>query len=203
MRLVLASLVLAAVALTAGAGTGTGGATGGFRAEIETRLESPLRRAQRRALLRARNALDRGGLLAEEARNGILAVRRLRRPFRTDATMAAAESQLAADVENAIRADRDLLDGWRGTLGDDALEAQLADGIGRADATLADLAGAPTLVATLRTLRSAALDLQSAAPPQPDFSLPDVNANSATGGRRVSPRDYADLWSAYYFGHAT
>lgn len=203
MRLALASLLLAAVALTAGAGTGTASATDGFRAEIETRLESPLRRGQRRALLRARSALSRGGLLADEARNGILAVRRLRRPFRNDAAMAAAETMLAADVEAAVRTDRDLLDGWRGTLGDETLEAQLADGIERADASLADLDGAPTLVATLRTLREAALDLQSAAPPQPDFSLPDVNANSATGGRRVSPRDYADVWSAYYFGRAT
>tara|TARA_B100000029_G_C17415015_1_gene902159 strand:+ start:451 stop:708 length:258 start_codon:yes stop_codon:yes gene_type:complete len=38
---------------------------------------------------------------------------------------------------------------------------------------------------------------------QPDFHLTDVNATSATTGQAVSPRDYLQQVSAWYFGHAT
>lgn len=37
----------------------------------------------------------------------------------------------------------------------------------------------------------------------PDFSLPDVNSTSATYGMSVSPRDYLEQVSGWYFGHAT
>jgi len=37
----------------------------------------------------------------------------------------------------------------------------------------------------------------------PDFSLTDVNPNSPTSGQAVSPRDYLEQVSAWYFGHAT
>ena len=37
----------------------------------------------------------------------------------------------------------------------------------------------------------------------PDFSLTDVNATSATLDQDVSPRDYLQKVSAWYFGHAT
>ena len=37
----------------------------------------------------------------------------------------------------------------------------------------------------------------------PDFSLMDVNPNSATNGQPVSPRDYLMRVSAWYFGHST
>lgn len=37
----------------------------------------------------------------------------------------------------------------------------------------------------------------------PEFSLLDVNPNSATTGTNVSPRDYVRRLSAWYFGHAT
>lgn len=37
----------------------------------------------------------------------------------------------------------------------------------------------------------------------PDFSLTDVNANSPTSNQAVSPRDYLEQVSAWYFGHAT
>jgi|KBSSwiStaDraftv2_1062776.scaffolds.fasta_scaffold1149631_2 hypothetical protein len=37
----------------------------------------------------------------------------------------------------------------------------------------------------------------------PDFSLPDVNPNSATTGKSVSPRMQLGSVSAWYFGHAT
>jgi hypothetical protein len=37
----------------------------------------------------------------------------------------------------------------------------------------------------------------------PDFSLRDVNPNSATTNSDISPRDYLQTVSAWYFGHAT
>jgi hypothetical protein len=37
----------------------------------------------------------------------------------------------------------------------------------------------------------------------PDFSLTDVNPNSATHDADLSPRDYLAGASAWYFGHAT
>jgi hypothetical protein len=44
-------------------------------------------------------------------------------------------------------------------------------------------------------------------PPGPnavaEFSLQDVNPNSARSGEMVSPRDYVGSVSAWYFGHAT
>jgi hypothetical protein len=37
----------------------------------------------------------------------------------------------------------------------------------------------------------------------PDFSIPDVNPTSARFREMVSPRDYLQSVSAWYFGHAT
>ncbi len=37
----------------------------------------------------------------------------------------------------------------------------------------------------------------------PDFQLTDVNPNSPTAGRLVSPRDHLHQVSAWYFGHST
>ena len=37
----------------------------------------------------------------------------------------------------------------------------------------------------------------------PDFTLVDVNPTSATVAQTVSPRDYLQKVSAWYFGHAT
>jgi hypothetical protein len=37
----------------------------------------------------------------------------------------------------------------------------------------------------------------------PDFALADVNPTSATFAQSVSPRDYLQKVSAWYFGHAT
>ena len=38
---------------------------------------------------------------------------------------------------------------------------------------------------------------------QPDFHLQDVNTTSASFDQAVSPRDYLQEVSAWYFGHAT
>jgi hypothetical protein len=37
----------------------------------------------------------------------------------------------------------------------------------------------------------------------PDFSIEDVNPNSATSASQVSPRQHVGRISAWYFGHAT
>ena len=37
----------------------------------------------------------------------------------------------------------------------------------------------------------------------PDFALVDVNPTSARSGQTISPRDYLDQVSAWYFGHST
>lgn len=37
----------------------------------------------------------------------------------------------------------------------------------------------------------------------PDFALTDLNPASARSGEIISPRDYLDQASAWYFGHAT
>ncbi|MFN0151687.1 MAG: hypothetical protein ACKVU1_13365 [bacterium] len=37
----------------------------------------------------------------------------------------------------------------------------------------------------------------------PDFAIVDVNPNSSTANQSVSPRNYVDKVSAWYFGHAT
>jgi hypothetical protein len=39
--------------------------------------------------------------------------------------------------------------------------------------------------------------------PMPEFSLSDVNPNSATSGQQVSPRRYLQQVSGWYFGYAT
>lgn len=40
------------------------------------------------------------------------------------------------------------------------------------------------------------------ATPMPDFSLLDVNPNSPTADQSVSPRDYLEQVSGWYFGNA-
>jgi hypothetical protein len=37
----------------------------------------------------------------------------------------------------------------------------------------------------------------------PDFQLTDLNPNSLTAGELVSPRDYLQKVSVWYFGHST
>jgi hypothetical protein len=40
------------------------------------------------------------------------------------------------------------------------------------------------------------------AAPMPDFTLTDVNAGSPTANQGVSPRDYLEQVSGWYFGNA-
>ena len=66
------------------------------------------------------------------------------------------------------------------------------------------------LMACAMLLAAAACDKKSdpvtPLPPgdaMPDFSLPDVNPNSATSGQPVSPRQQLGSISGWYFGHST
>ena len=63
----------------------------------------------------------------------------------------------------------------------------------------------PVLLAALALAAACRDDSGSDDPPpvMPDFSLTDVNPNSATYNQKVSPRDYLTKVSAWYFGHAT
>jgi len=63
----------------------------------------------------------------------------------------------------------------------------------------------PALLAALALGASCRDDSDSDRPSDvmPDFSLTDVNPNSARYNAKVSPRDYLDKVSAWYFGHAT
>lgn len=69
----------------------------------------------------------------------------------------------------------------------------------------------PIPVAVLAVALAAVLACDDDAPNQPappagvvpDFSLLDVNENSATHNQQVSPRQYEDKISAWYFGAAT
>ncbi|MDG2123453.1 MAG: hypothetical protein P8J87_07140 [Verrucomicrobiales bacterium] len=59
-------------------------------------------------------------------------------------------------------------------------------------------------ISTLTTILAAmvASGIASAAP-QPEFSLPENNNNTDRAGLDVSPRDYRQFISVYYFGHET
>ena len=65
------------------------------------------------------------------------------------------------------------------------------------------------LVAALLATYSAGCGEDSPSAPQasanavPDFAVVDVNATSPRYDEAVSPRDYLERVSAWYFGHAT
>ena len=53
------------------------------------------------------------------------------------------------------------------------------------------------------TLLPLAITASLHAAPQPDFQLPEINDNTDRAGQTVSPRDYRQFISVYYFGHET
>ena len=77
---------------------------------------------------------------------------------------------------------------------------------GSTGATTAWTTGAMTTSATSEgesSGTSAGTTTEGADPAAPDFSLIDVNSNSATFEDAVSPRDYLEMVSGWYFTHAT
>jgi len=69
------------------------------------------------------------------------------------------------------------------------------------------LLGAPLLALAFALTLAACSDDNDGPPPVEgvvaDFQLPDVNPNSATFNTQVSPRDYRERISAWYFGSST
>jgi hypothetical protein len=61
----------------------------------------------------------------------------------------------------------------------------------------------PAAVVFVGTLLSGCSGVFSAGDLLPEFALEDVNATSDRHGESVSPRDYLEVGSAWYFGHAT
>lgn len=108
-------------------------------------------------------------------------------------------------------AERDRLSLWTGKLLDAADEARLAAGLAETDRLFAraqsrrgDPARARLLARGCDAIESARGDLGLAGDPpvMPDFSIADVNPAATTFGQPVSPRDYLDKISAWYFGKA-
>jgi hypothetical protein len=71
-------------------------------------------------------------------------------------------------------------------------------------------AAAAVILGSLLLFTGCGDDSKPTAPPQdntgklaPDFSLQDVNSTSASHAQQVSPRDYLEKISAWYFGSAT
>lgn len=67
--------------------------------------------------------------------------------------------------------------------------------------TVAEVSTAGGLAAT--AVASDQAEGELGANPVPDFSLTDVNPNSATYNQTVSPRQYLGKITAWYFGHST
>ena len=68
---------------------------------------------------------------------------------------------------------------------------------------LAVLLGAGALILGCSETEKSTNSLPDLPEVMPDFSLADVNPNSATHTQLVSPRNYLGKVSAYYFGHST
>jgi hypothetical protein len=116
-------------------------------------------------------------------------------------------------------ADRAALLAWLGRMGSDKKDLQLGGGIQRMDGIVLESDGAESraerAVLLLKAARVLAhtrkiLDIEPPriAPPPfeglaPDFTLTDLNPDSATTGSPISPRDYVDKISAWYFTHTT
>jgi hypothetical protein len=142
--------------------------------------------------------------------------RTLRRLFPGDKQLGPLFATAALDLGTAADAERVRLGAWSGRLSDEDREEELAEALAAIaqDFRRAGLAqGTRSRLAHLRTAciridearESLALlgDPPVLGPPMPDFSLPDVNANSPSHGRDVSPRDLLGSVGAWYFGYAT
>ncbi|MCE9635453.1 MAG: hypothetical protein K8T90_07085 [Planctomycetes bacterium] len=175
----------------------------GMTSVIDARLADPgLVPRKARSLRSAKSDLAGGGLLFDRARGAQKAVGHIESSFRRDVAFDVAEGTLVTELTAAIDADRDVLDARRGASGDPAFESNLTKRIALADRDLVRAAAAKGPVAALRHLVAAASDLRRAAPPEPNFRLPDVNPVTPTYGTDVSPRDFAETISAWYFGRA-
>lgn len=201
LRSVVGRFVFAFVVTTASAAVAA--LFDGMTSVIDARLADPGLAPRKARLLRSAKAdLAQGGLLLDRARDAQRAVGRIESGFRRDAAFDVAEAALAAELRAAVGADRDVLDARKGASGDATFEANLSKRIALADKDIVRAAAAKGPAAALKHLVAAASDLRRASPPKPDFRLPDVNPVTTTYGTDVSPRDFAETISAWYFGRA-
>lgn len=194
---------LALVALTALASGAVAALFDGMTSVLDARLaDTGLAPRKARLLRSAKSDLAGGGVLLDRARDAQRAVGRIESGFRRDVAFDVAEGSLVTELAAAIIADRDVLRSREGASGDVAFEVNLTKRLAAADKDLVRAAAAKGPVAALKHLVAAASDLRRASPPEPNFRLPDVNPVTPTYGTDVSPRDFAETISAWYFGRA-
>jgi len=221
------AFVLAVAALLAGTSSVPGATTNALdplaAAALSRRAATSSDTPVGRRTIRRLDALS-ATIGAESASLGddLLAARRvaraLRRWFHRDSEFAPLFDAAVESLATSAQEERVRFAAWAGRLDDAAREKTLLATL-RATAGLYDRAGrARGAVDRLWFLRGGCARIERARaamnlvgdPPGPptgtpiaDFSLPDVNPNSATFGRDVSPRDFLGRTSAWYFGHAT
>jgi hypothetical protein len=167
---------------------------------IDARLADPTLSPRKVAALEAAKArLSEGGIVSDDARAAWRCAATLSRRFPRDAAFGAAATGAADVVATALAADRDVLASYAGTYG---VETKIERGLRRAELDFARAERTLAPVPRLRRLWLAARDLRQAFPPQPDFSLVDLNDKTPTSGTEISPRDQYGVISAWYFGKA-
>ena len=176
--------------------------------------------AQRRRF-RALGRIERelagpGTTLTAQMRAAARAGRILERRFGRDAELPALLDAAVSDLAASAHAERDRLGLWTSRVGDAPGDERLRLGLRRIDRRF-ELAASRTRDSARARFygRGCAeidrtrgdLGLAGDPPPlpadaMPDFSLADVNPNSATYGAKTSPRNHRGKISAWYFGHA-
>jgi len=221
----LRSFLLAVAALFAGAPPSDGATTGALdplAAAVSARHDATgadtradrLRR-RRLAVLADQIALPRE-TLADDMRvtRGVGFL--LRRWFHRDAEFAPLYVEAVGALTTTADDERRRLAAWTGRLGDPAREESLAARLRGVSGVFVRANRSRGLVSRLWHLRIGCARVEDARkelslsgdpppgePAMPDFALADVNPNSSSFQRNVSPRDFLGMASAWYFGHAT
>jgi hypothetical protein len=183
-------------------------------------LPSDAPRSVRKALERSRDDLapepaDLQSEIAVAARSA----KWLRKALPTDFELTAVLDEMVATVAGRVYIERDFLASEADSLSSPRDVAHAEKAVATATRTLSKLAGkvvdarARILLKACRVLEKsmARFGLVLPDPDDPvepgevvaDWTLNDLNTNSATSGQGVSPRQYQGRISAWYFAHAT
>ncbi len=165
----------------------------------------------------AREFAAASGSLADDLAVAERAARRIDDEFRRDPDLPRLMATAVDELLSAAQAERTRLALWIGRLDDPAGEPRLARGLDAALLHLDRAAANVRVASRARIARRGCLRLERAradlglvgdppppepVPPMPVFAISDVNPASPTSGALVSPRDYVDKISAWYFGRA-
>lgn len=140
-----------------------------------------------------------------------LAIKALKRIGRGHSDLRTVASASLADLTALARGDRERLAIWAGRMPTSEAEESLAAGLAeadrlylKADAKRDEVARARLYARGCEAIQAtrAELAIPGDPPVMPAFSIPDVNPASVTYGQEVSPRDFEDKISAWYFGKA-